>query len=282
MITTQVYPETGVGNMLWWLVVTRLIALTHGYDYGILDPENFKGKHFINFDYGHPHFDNPNYYQEKLIRNEYGIDVSPFDSDLWNVKDDTQISGNMQSMKYIEKYKELIAGWLKPEIHYRLEYPKLNENQCLIHFRGGDYAGGPAKAMLPKSYYQNAINCMLQINPKMEFFVVTDDFYTAKHFYFGNSIPIIGSTSTGIPDLDKAPHYMGGRIDVDYMALHTAPNVIMANSTFSFWPVWTNLNVQTVIYPKRWFAFNCPGDFWSTNDMQIEGWHMLDREGNLE
>ena len=48
-----------------------------------------------------------------------------------------------------------------------------------MNFRGGDMIGN-AGAYVPRSYWDKAIQRMVEYNPKMEFCIVTDDVKTAN------------------------------------------------------------------------------------------------------
>jgi len=291
MITTEFYDGQGLGNQLWCYAVTRVIALDKGYDFGIMSPEKFKGIGLMDLDYGLPvngvksngwsdilPDGIEHYYREKLIRNKSGIDISPMDEGLLNIPDNTKIDGNLQSLRYIEHRRDEIIEWLKIKNDV-LKYS--SSNSVVMHLRGGDYVGSPANSLLPKSYYLKAIEYMMSIDSSMNFYAVTDDYHLAYN-YFKGIAKIVGSTPSQIYDPRRAAHHIGGEIGVDYSILHNAKNVILGNSTFSFWAAWTNKNLENVIAPKYWFTFNNPDDFWSTADMKVKGWKYLDRNGGIE
>ncbi len=52
MIITEIYNGQGLGNQLWCYVVTRVIALDRGYEFGIKSPEKFKCNDFLTLDCG--------------------------------------------------------------------------------------------------------------------------------------------------------------------------------------------------------------------------------------
>ena len=52
MICTELYNGQGLGNQLWLYAVTRTKALDLGVDFGIMNPEKFKGLHFLDLDFG--------------------------------------------------------------------------------------------------------------------------------------------------------------------------------------------------------------------------------------
>ena len=57
MIHGLIHPGSGLGNQLHRYVATRVLALDKGYDFGMVAPELFKGKDFMDLDIGKPmHF----------------------------------------------------------------------------------------------------------------------------------------------------------------------------------------------------------------------------------
>ena len=57
----------------------------------------------------------------------------------------------------------------------------LDENLCVINFRGGEYRSIP-NVLLRREYWRDSINHMLIINPNMKFVIITDDPNTANKF----------------------------------------------------------------------------------------------------
>lgn len=291
MIITELYNGQGLGNQLWCYAVTRAIAVYNNFDFGIMSPEKFKGKDFIDLDFGleviggigpegGPPIKLPDtivfYYKEKQFsKNNYWY--CPYDIDLVNVPDNTKLEGAMQCAQYINPIKNNIKSWIKVNLQ-NSEYD--SDDICIIHFRGGDYLH--STTMLPISYYSNAINHMRNINNNMKFFVITDDFRFAK-YYFNGLAEIIGSSTFGIQDKHKGNHHLGGDISIDFSILNTAKNIILSNSTFGWWAAWLNKNAKNIIAPKYWFAYNDPDNWWSSNDgIYVKEWRYLDRNGILE
>jgi hypothetical protein len=189
MIVTEIYNGQGLGNQLACYVTTRVVALDKGYDFGIMNPNKFKCLDFIDLDFGLPVVGGsspyegappttlPNsiehYFREKLTRHPNGSDISIDDPNLELVVDNTKLDGNFQSEKRIIHRKQEIKEWfkIKPEKDC---YDFSSENICVINFRGGEYANVPDFYLIP-SYWENAINRMLAINPNFEFVVITYD-----------------------------------------------------------------------------------------------------------
>ena len=123
MIITELYNGQGLGNQLWCYVVTRVSADINGYDFGLMSTDKFKGKEFIDLDFGKPVIGGSgpeggpptflpesitNYYKEKMTRHPNGIDITKFDAGVFSVSDNTKLEGNLQSSEYIEPYRDKI------------------------------------------------------------------------------------------------------------------------------------------------------------------------------
>ena len=290
MIITEFYNGQGLGNQLWCYVVTRLIAGKNGYEFGIMSPEKFKGREFMNLDFGKkvvggygPEGGSPyvlpetieNYYKESsIIHHSSGLDISTIDLNMLDVQDNTKLDGTMQSTKYLNGHKNKIIDMLKIHDDKKiLDYS--DDNTCIIHFRGGDFKN--SSAMLYSRYYQNAIEIMKNKNKNIVFYVVTDDFVTASQVL--PNVKIIGGSSIGIEDTNKATHHIGGPIWIDYSILNNAKNIIMSASSFGWWPIWTNQNNPYVIAPKYWAAHKLNAGYWSCGDSLVDGWDYIDVNG---
>lgn len=159
MIYGVIHSGSGLGNQLHRYVGSRTIAEKLGEEWGMVAPELFKGKDFMDLDFG------------KSL-SEYHIEqpsgkVIPHTNEI-------VVDGEMQADCYFDIDK--VRQWLKVE---PLDLP---DNLCVINFRGREYAGVP-DLFLPKEYWDLAIKEMLETNPEMDFEVHTDDMETAKRFF---------------------------------------------------------------------------------------------------
>lgn len=286
MIVTELYNGQGLGNQLWCYFVTRIIAYKNGFEFGIQSPHKFKGKEFLSIDFGNqviggsgPEGGPPNslpngitkYYRESINRHPNGLDISKMDNTLISIEDNTKLDGNMQSVRYIKDYKDLIRSWIKIDKESSYVF---TDDLCIIHIRGGDFRF--SSAFLNKGYYDNSIKQMLNKNQNMKFAIVTDDVTYSNSIY--PDIPIIGGSSTGSSDTNMASHHIGGPIWMDWDILSKANNVIMSASSFSFWPVYLNDNAY-VIAPMYWADYNKSDGYWSCGDSIVDGWNYIDRNG---
>lgn len=285
MIVTELYNGQGLGNQLWCYVVARVIADKKGYEFGIQSKHKFKGYEFIKMDFGKdviggsgpeggPPQSLPNgietYYKELTIIIPNGAYISKLDQKLLDIEDNTKIDGIMQSYDYIKDYKEKILSWIQIENNSNV---KVDDDVCLINVRGGDFLS--STAVLYADYYNNAINVMKSkgIN---KFLIVTDDPNYSRHIL--PNIPIHGSSTMGYRDNTQASHHIGGPISIDFNLLNTAKHVIISASSFSWWAVWLNKNVENVIAPKYWAANKSSDGYWSCGDSLIDGWEYLHKE----
>ena len=201
-------------------------------------------------------------YRHALKTDEWiKTDLRLTDKTLLNIPDNRIIYGVMQSEDYFYDRLDLVKEWLK----VKEEYDHMDTNQqnmCVMNFRGGDMIGN-AGAYVPRSYWTNAIQRMVEYNPKMEFCIVTDDVATAKQML---------------------PEYPAYHRDVawDYVAVKNARNVISTTSTFSCFPLWTSETLEYCIAPKHWFHHNLSQGWWSLGcSIYSYPTHYMDREGNL-
>ena len=287
MIITELYHGQGLGNQLFAYVTTRMLAHKLGYEFGITGKENFgdsrvnnKGFYFMDLDFGKevvggsspaggPPIELPkgihNYYIEYRhgLHTDFklGTDIRLTDNNLFKISDNTKIDGIFQSEDYFYDRIDLVREWLKVKPEY--EHMDTNgENVCILNFRGGDIIGN-AGCWLSRSYWLNAINNMVQYNPKMEFAIVTDD---------------VAAANTILPEY---PAYHN-EIAWDYVSIKNARNVICSTSTFACWPLWTSETLEHCIAPKYWFDYNRSRGWWSLGcSIYSYPTNYMDREGNL-
>lgn len=264
MISTEIQKGQGLGNQLWYYVVTRVIAKDKGVKFGIVSPENFKCTEFMDLEIGEK-------VEEKDIRHQYtektiihplnGSDIRLHDKDLPNIKDGTKIDGLMQDEQYILHRKNEIKEWLKIKKEYDCrDYS--DDNICIINFRGTGYVND-IDTYLTKKYWENAVKNMKKINPNFSFVVITEDEKNAKKFF---------------PNYE-VHHFNIGK---DYAVVKNAKYLILSNSSFAWFPAWLSEDLKYCIAPKYWARHNISDGYWSLGYNITKGWMYQDRNGNLE
>lgn len=283
MITTNL---TGnLGNHMWQYASCRAIAETLGYDWGfnsIPSHDYYNGMnqmYFMDIDFGKPINNIQNEYHEpwKTIHHIDEVNINKYDPNIYNISDNTillgkngAIGGIFQSEQYILSKKTEILKWFSLNAEYVQQYQKqlydlnilLDENTCIINFRGGEYRHLPT-VLLRKEYWKDSINNMLSFNPKMKFITITDDPECAKN-YMPFNMPII-------------------HIDIgfDFYVVNQAKWVIISNSTFSWWAAWLNQKANKILAPKYWARHNVSNGYWSTGDSYTSCFDYVDRDGKL-
>lgn len=278
MIGTELLEGQGLGNQLFCYVTTRCIALENGYDYSILGSETLAnnihskcGLYFMDLETGKSakKEDFAQVYYEKEDRlylgnsthdMTHGCYVTGTDEGLLQVADGSLLYGNMQDEAYYHKYKEQIRQWLKVKPEYDC-YDYSRDNLCILHLRCTDYMGSP-ELFVRHKYWRDGMKNMKKINPNMEFMVVTNDVKEAARILPG--VPACNF------DLAK-----------DYSIIKNARYLLLANSSFTYFPAYTSETVQYVIAPKYWARHNVSDGYWASEQNIYEGFHYQDRKGRI-
>lgn len=285
-MVTELYEGQGLGNQLWLYAVCRTLAEETGRAFGIQSHERFKGRAFLELDFGVPvignahHGPSPDlpqgvdtYIREaKSFHPVSGADVTTFDERLMHVKGSVKIDGNFESESYILARRDQITKWFTSRFTVPLE-----EDVCVISFRGGEYAG-VRDLFLPRSYYENAVAIMREREPRTKFLVVTDDSDLARRYF--PDFPIVSNRKWGRAAGPGAWLWSRG-VGRDFALVQGARTAILSNSSFSWWGTWTNPRLECAIAPKYWARHNVSDGYWSAGDSLTQGWDWLDREGTL-
>lgn len=283
MITTNL---TGnFGNHAWQYAVCRTVAEKLGYQWGIspiTSHDYFGGAsqfYFMNFDFGERVKNIEHEYHEpwKTIYHVDEVNITMLDPNIYNIQDNTIILGHngakgaiLQSENYIIDRKEDIKEWFRIKPEFAEQYGAkmkelgviLDDNTCVINFRGGEYRGIP-NVLCRREYWRDSVNHMLSINPDMKFLVITDDVDCANAF---------------MPFPIRCVH-----VDVgfDYYVLFKAKWLIISNSTFGWWPAWLSESANKIIAPKYWARGNVSDGYWSVGESYTRGFDYMGRDSKL-
>lgn len=278
MIGTEFLNGQGLGNQLFCYVSSRCLALDNGCEFGTAGQKEFannihskRGMYFMNVDLG-KEIDKSSYnliYEsEERVSLPYnrhdltnGCYIAGYDEKLFEpIKDNSLIYGNLQAEEYFIKHKSEIKEWLKVDSGFQID-SLAQDDVCILNMRGGEYVG-LRTLYLRKKYWEDAMEHMKRINPKMRFVIITEDVASAKLMF---------------PNIDAFHFGMGE----DYAAIHFAHYVIVSNSSFSFFPIFTSDTVKMVIAPKYWARHNVSTGYWASEQNIYSGWNYLDRNGKI-
>ena len=268
MIGTELLKGQGLGNQLFCYVTTRCIAMKQGRDFSILGSETLAnnihsscGLYFMDLDFGIQADKNKfagTYYErdDRIYTGSsrhdltHGCYVTAADEEMFSVKDNMLLFGNMQAEEYYIAYKEQIKQWLKVKPEYDC-YDYSKEDLCVLHLRCSDYMDSP-ELFLRKKYWLDGMKHMRKMNPDMKFMIITNDVKEANKFLPG--VPAYNF------DLAK-----------DYSILKNARYLLLANSSFAYFPAFTSDRDPYIIAPK----------YWASEQNIYSGWHYMDRKGRV-
>ena len=278
MISTEILYGQGLGNQLACYVSTRAIAADRGVDFGIHDPYgclgdkryNNNGLYFMDLDLGKSvnKDDIKLFYNEKEYRYfnnscahdiQFGSWANITDEKLKNIPDGSHILGIMQDPAYFYHRIDEVKQWLKVKPEYD-NYNFSSDDICILSVR----ANMDPAVFLPRAYWINAINHMLEINPNFTFLVITEDPDTIKQF---------------LPEL--ADNVFDFGIGEDYSIIKNAKYLIVSNSSFSIFPSLTSETLKYIIAPKYMLRHNTSDGYWSQGYNIYTTYTYMDREGKL-
>ncbi len=247
MIGGTFWEGSGLGDQLFRYITVRTLAEAKGFQWEMLNKENFKADFF----YPIPSF-LPTKYEKSWIEKETkegDLDVRSYDPEINFVEDNTLIDGSFEDDKYWRHNLKNINEWLK------VTPMNVPDNRCIIGFRGGEYALYP-ELFLPKEYYRQAIAKMLEIDPNMEFEVHTDDPVLALTYF--PEFPIIEN--------QKLSHSKHTNMSYNWRASRYAKYAIIPNSAFFIMPRilkhFTDPKAVTV-GPRGWARHNLKNGTWA-------------------
>lgn len=160
--------------------------------------------------------------------------------------------GYWQSERYFKCYEDLIRN----EFSFKLPFSKLNAelseqismvNSVALHVRRGDYASNPKTAAMhglcSVDYYNMAIQYIANQVDKPYFYIFSDDVGWATD-----------NIKLNYPS-QYVQHNTGSESYNDMRLMSLCKHNIIANSSFSWWSAWLNVNpTKIVIAPNKWFA----------------------------
>ena len=176
-----------------------------------------------------------------------------------------ELHGYFQSYKYFSQDLEYILSLLhirQKQAAFAMIYPELTLLSAVImHFRRGDYKSKPTfHPILSVEYYANALR-VLQKRAEVN---ITDMYFFCEDGDLADVNKIVDTLSGMFSDLIFHRSRYKGASDQDWQELlimSLCPNIIIANSTFSWWAAMlqmtsTNDKNRCVCFPSLWFGPN--------------------------
>lgn len=163
-----------------------------------------------------------------------------------------ELRGYFHSPLYFEGYEDLIRDRftkfppLSPAAsRWRAQIAAAGPS-IAVHVRGGDYklqTGTAPLRPLDDAYYARALDVMDRLaGRRLPRFIFTDDVEHARHL-------LPAAPDMTIVDTPKDAPWE------DLLLMSTCSNMVMANSSFSWWAAWLNNSEHNfIIAPRRWFT----------------------------
>jgi hypothetical protein len=166
---------------------------------------------------------------------------------IYRLKQDVTLIGYFQSYRYLEDLFDIKKERLnvQPRVFSNTLCRYLNEIESskpiALHVRRGDYVGNSSTGLLSQAYYANSLELMA--SKGRDVWVFSDNIQEAREMLRGVSNP----NWKWIDPLNlQSPSQT-------LYAMSMCPDIITANSTFSWWAASLN-KTSNVIAPQKWFA----------------------------
>jgi len=249
MITHQSIGYSGrLGNQMFQYAALKSVSLKTGFDCFLPNHLNIKYDGLFDFtnhkwiEYKLDLLDGFNLKCEitnTLPEKVYTEKHFTFDSEVFNISDNTSIDGYYQSYKYFEEYENEIRNefQFKPEISHKCiseisKYP----NPVAVHIRRGDYVKHPGFWVVTPEYLENALQFFN--DKEYTFLIFSDDIEWCKEIFPDGVVFIQGNSQFE-----------------DLCLMSLCEHNIISNSTFSWWAAWLNTNPnKRIIAPNNWYT----------------------------
>ena len=250
----------GLGNQLWLYASALNIAKKNNMKLIILNYKNFVAKSFLTLKFSKLKKKKiDNYFFERFYYDKDLNYISHFfDERSLYIKKNTLLEGYFQDERYLDKKKLDINKYIFFKNKKKLNSVYLDKKSCILNIRGGEYKRH-SDLILPKNYWTNAIQLMIK-KKITKFLIITDDTNYCKKLLPG--YPIIS-----------------GSIEKCFMYLYKAKNLIVSNSSFSYFPIYMQNNIPYVIAPGYWARHNSKLRRWASVSNYYPGWEWIDDRG---
>lgn len=174
--------------------------------------------------------------------------------------------GYWQCIKYLSDIKHILYDtYSHPtpnEYNSKLIHDIQGCNSCGIHVRRGDYLNEPEfKGICDIDYYTKSIREILKHNSQCTFFVFSNDLEWCRR----NLTPLIGNNRIVFVSENKSTNSCW-----DMFLMTYCKNLIIANSSFSWWGAFLNKNATKVCAPYPWLNRDCEIDLYESSWIKIK------------
>jgi hypothetical protein len=253
MISTKL--QGGLGNQMFQIAVSSSLAISNNdtYSYNFEDcytpNQGNKSTKYVNNIFknipNHSRYNFENFYNEPK-----------FSFSEITYKENLLLNGYFQSEKYFKKNSDIIKKlfYINEEDIKNVSTKYDTKNLTCVHVRRGDYLKfKDFHFTCDINYYKNAIN------------LIND----TKFIFISDDIDWVKSTF-------KSDNFLYSDLNdeiLDLTLITMCKNVIISNSSFSWWGAYLNSNNGKIIAPKKWFG---PSGHKDTQDVIPNDWIIID------
>ena len=162
---------------------------------------------------------------------------------------DKYYDGYWQNCEFFNHFKNIIMRELtfKPELtekNKEILGMILEDGTVGIHVRRGDYLNNwRYKGLCGMDYYTKAINFIQEKVAHPKYFLFSDDIEYLEQ----NIVPLLNNAEYTVVNWNRgADSYM------DMQLMSCCQNLIIANSSFSWWAAYLNQRNPIVVAPEKW------------------------------
>lgn len=189
-----------------------------------------------------------------------------YDEKALDRKDSCYYEGYWQSARYfVEIKKELQEGYAHPmpnEYNRNVIERLQAENSVGIHIRRGDYLAEPEfRGICDIDYYRKGIEKILEDGKEHAFYIFSNDMEWCRK----NIAPLVQKNR-----IEFVTGNTGKNSCWDMFLMTYCKDLIIANSSFSWWGAFLNKNVNKVIAPNPWLNRNCEIDIYESSWILIK------------
>ena len=172
-----------------------------------------------------------------------------FNEKVFQDASDKYYDGYWQNCEYFNNFKDVILNEFafKPQLTGKNKeiLGKIQEDDTVgIHVRRGDYLNNwKYKGLCGIEYYAKAISYIQENVSKPKYYLFSDDIeYLAQ-----NIVPLLKGSEYIIVNWNR-----GAESYIDMQLMSECNNLIIANSSFSWWAAYLNKRNSIVIAPEKW------------------------------
>lgn len=261
MIFIEFKEGQGLGNQLWLYFAALSISIKLKTEVKIINYNKFVGKNFIKLKQskkrgkGYKYSFHEHYYYDPRINHASHF----FDQRFSDIKKNTFLEGYFQDERYFLGQKINFQKFYKI-INSNFNQIELDKKTCVLNIRGGEYKRHK-NFILPKNYWTSAIELMKKKGIQ-KFTIVTDDKRYCENLF---------------------PNYevISGSIKECFLYLMNARNIIVSNSTFSYFPIKFQKKNPYVIGPAYWGRYNDKKKIWASPSNFYYDWNWINDNGKI-